>query len=749
MAKAKRTPKIVTRSLDAAGFYSDFEKPGMLYAALIRSPAATGIVKDIKIPDLPEGYYLYTAADIPGSKTMTLNNTVTKVLGFDNVAYTGEPLGVVIGPDETELFELVDRAAIYFDVQNLESALKNVIKNQKKPAVAIPDSASTDFSSFVSELNDLPSLDAVIDNTHIEENPVKIIATRDVNFGIYEKDDYSEERKKIFESEKYVINETWSQELVNPKWHETNGAFCYTEGEKLHVYTPTKWTYFLQKILAETLKIDQELIYIHKTKTSGIYSDGLWRTTQLAVQAALGAYLLKKPVKLILSQKEQETFMAPGVHTNFSYKTAVSASGKIKAMEIEIELDVGSQNPFAQEIADRLTIASCNYYKPENLKISTIVKTSKNPPTTINIKGVDSQAFFAIENQIQKISSETGIFPDEIRYINSELPKGMNFPFEIDHDRIFEITRNTISMSDFNRKYASFHMEAIDRVEKDSAPFFALPLRGIGISNAYNISGYHGESTFSYFPKIEVTLEPEEKLSIHTIQPSEVNQDIWKTTAASILQIPKSNIRIDSSFIVEEIPKSPEDTFSNIGIINQLVKRCCNDIQKKRFHQPLPITSRKGATPGTKAVWNKETFSGNPFMSNSLISCVVEVELDTYTYNEKLRGIWITIDCGEILDEAAAVRTVKLEVQKELSMLVKGKNVSCDDISITFFASKNKAGQLGELVHNALPAAFASALSVALATQVTKLPCTEANLFRLIKARGESNTTEEKGVETL
>ncbi len=67
MAKSTKAPKIVTRSLDAKGFYSDFSKEGMLYAALIRSPANTGIVKDIKIPDMPEGYSLFTAQDIPGS----------------------------------------------------------------------------------------------------------------------------------------------------------------------------------------------------------------------------------------------------------------------------------------------------------------------------------------------------------------------------------------------------------------------------------------------------------------------------------------------------------------------------------------------------------------------------------------------------------------------------------------------------------------------------------------------------------
>mgnify|MGYP002855567839 CR=1 FL=1 len=730
MAKQKKAPKIVTRSLEAKGFYSDFSKEGILYAALIRSPATTGIVKDIKIPDLADGYYLFSAKDIPGKKTMTFNDTVTKIFGFGSVNYTGEPLGLVVGPDERKIKELCDRAAIYFDIQNLESALSNVMKSHIKP----PAIAMSDFDSLASSLSNLPSLDSVTGTKYIENE--KLVAQRIVTSGLYKKFPYEEATKALFENEKYIVQETWCQKLINPRWQESAGAFCYTEGEKLHVYTPSKWTYFLQDALSQMLGIDTELIYIHKTKNSGLFSDGLWRTSQIALQTAVASYILKKPVKLMISQKEQESFMAPGVETKITYNAAVAENGRIKALDVGIVIDVGSANPFSKEITDRIAIAACNLYKPENLYIKAEAKTSKRPPTSINIKGVDSQGFFAIENQIQKISNVTGIFPDEIREINFS-SSSKDFPFEIDAKNMDEVIQNTIKMSDFNRKFASFHMDSIDRVQQDEEPFFALPLRGIGLSCAYNSSGYNGESTFSYYPKIEVTLLPDEKLVIHTIQPSEVNQDIWKNTASKILEIPKSNIQIDSNFTVQEIPQSPEDTFSTIGIMNQLIKKCCIDIQKKRFHNPLPISSKKGFLAGSKNKWNKECFSGNPFMATSIISCAVEVELDVYTYNEKVRGIWLSVDCGELLDEAAALRTIRLEVQKELCMMVKGKKLSCDNVYVQFLPSKNTAGQVGELVHNAFPAAFTAALSSALATQVTKLPCTEKQLFSLIKQRGE------------
>lgn len=760
MAVKKTNTKTNLRSLEAKGFYSDVEKDGCLYAALVRSPAPAGKIKSITAPDLPEGYFLYTSRDIPGTKTITANKTVTKVFGYGNVSYSGEPVGILFGPDEETVYKLLDTVNINFDVENLESALHNVINNQTDEA--------SNFKEFVDQINEMPSLDTVIDKSHVEENPNVIVATREIKYGLYESLTLAQADTKLFENADYTSTDTWKEKLLTPKWQETEGAFAYTEGEKIHVFAPSRWASFTQKSVAAALNIDEASVFIHKTKSAGIYPSGLARTTQLAVQIAAAAWLSKKPVKLILSQTEQESFMVPGVVTEITYRSALNKDGRLKALKISIDIDIGCSNPFAQEITDRIAIAAASYYKPENLYISAKAHTSKNPPTSISMQIIESQAFFAIENEIQKVSNLSMIFPDELRLLNAEppvpapeekpkktkkttdkktkaAPVSTEFPFDIPTGDVRSVIQTALSESDFNRKYASFHMDAIDRAEKDSKPFFALPLRGIGVATAYIPSGYSGQTSFSNDAKIEVTLSADEKLVIHTIKPSDVIQDIWKNSAAEILQIPKQNIQINSEFPYNELPEAPEDSYSSISIVNELVKKCCNDIQKKRFHQPLPITAKRGGTAATaKPKWNKEKFCGTPFYTTSFITTVVEVELDTYTYNEKIKGIWVTVDCGELFDEAAARRTIRLEIQQELTMLVKGKTVPCDAININFIQSNNRSGQVGGLIHNSLPAAFSSALSLALTTQLTEIPCTEDLLFQLIRDRTKEKTETRK-----
>lgn len=739
----KKTKEINTkRSLLAKGYYSDCRKANMLHAAIVRSPTVTGRVTGISIPNLPEGYFLYTAKDIPGKKQIKENNVLMNIFSNSSISYTGEPLGIVVGPEEYKVKELRDSANISFDISDLESALDKVIHKSKTPIV------STDITDLVSTFNELPSLDNVIDSKRFEKITEQEIALRKITTGKFKKQDYSEILQSFSnkeDSEEVIeIKGTFQQKVSNPKWLETDGAFAYYENGELHVYTPTKWTYSVQKTLSECLDIPTERIYVHKTISSGLNANGLWRTTQLAIQTAVAAILSKHPVKLMLSQTEQQKFMSPNIETEFSFNTIVSKSGLIKASKININVDVGINNPFAQEIADRLSIGICNYYKLNNLSITTKVVTSQNPPTSIFIRRIDSEAFFAIENHFHQIATKLNILPEELRKINKS-QKTTDFPFELELPDTEAVIQNTIKVSDFNRKYSAFKMDAMNRLKKGSNPFFAIPLRGMGIATAYNSSNYLGTSVFTYNPKIEVTLFNDENVEIHALQASPVIQNIWKETASDILQLPKENIKIVSEFEIEDFPTSPENYYSSVGILNDLIKKCCTDIQKKRFHQPLPITSKKSVS-AAKENWNNETFSGNPFTATSFASTAVEVQLDSFTYTATIKGIWITIDCGEIFDEVAAKRAIMLHIQQELTTLVKGATINCNKFSINFIQSKNKTGQIGELVHNTLPAAFAAALSMALQTQLSVLPCTEEQIYNLIQAR-EIEKEKELGSE--
>lgn len=113
------------------------------------------------------------------------------------------------------------------------------------------------------------------------------------------------------------------------------------------------------------------------------------------------------------------------------------------------------------------------------------------------------------------------------------------------------------------------------------------------------------------------------------------------------------------------------------------------------------------------------------------------------TYQEKIKGIWVAIDCGKIYSIKSAESTIKLAIQQEMERLVQDTIVSCDQIKISFLSSNETPCQIGKLIHNLIPAAFSSALSMALQKAVTHIPCTEQELYELTKAPEKTDEKEE------
>lgn len=742
MAKRKTssTQKLM-RSLEAKDFYSDFSAEGMLHAALVRSPASSGVVKEVRILDMDEGYYLFTAKDIPHNKSFTINGSEIPVFTHGKVMYRGEPLGIICGPDKEKVLRYCNEAEVIFDIGSLESAFQSIEKNYKRPVTKI----SGDLDSLVNELNNMPDLDEVNSSKHPDKNSEDdfgLLAHREIKTGLFTKSSTDADEPSPLsdiwnDTETYsIFEDSWTQSFTDPLWAETTGAFCYSEKDILHVYTTTKWSYLLLNVISECLDIPSEKIYIHKTKTSGPNSNGIWRNAKVAAQTALASRLTGKPVRLIFSHEEQSLYMSPGVGTKINYKTAVeTATSRIKAMEVSIDVDVGARNPFADEIIDRLSIACTNIYTCENLHITAKAVSSPNPPTSIYAKTVDSQSFFAAENHISKISTALHQLPDTMRLINFKTPCD-NFPFKTSFPNAGLCIESVMKNSDFNRRFITYGLNAESRMSTLQNPFFALPLRGMGLACAYYGSGYFGKNIFSGEQKMEVTLL-EDQVVIHTPKPSEAVENMWKKIVDRYLQIDASKVVINSEYLYNEIPNIPEETSSSISVMTNLLEKCCAQIAKKRFHEPLPINVKKSVSPSLKKAWNLGTFSGTPFNSTSFAACALELEVDSYTYAEKIKNIYFCIDCGEVFDKKAAERNVKHAIQIELSNMVENETVVCDNISISFIQSKSEPAQIGELVHNTLPAAFSSALSLALNTHLTELPCTQNLIYSLIQERNK------------
>lgn len=749
----------------------------MLYGAIVRSPAKSGIITSISHGDLPEGYSLFTARDIPGNNLVDTPFGKVPVFSEGNISYKGEPLGILVGPNENKVYELLSEIEIVFDSNTIEAYLKSFESEYKRPVLPMPDAvehkksnADIDAISRAMNLEAVPfSPDSIVKeheqanknqifadaNAAVENEMFSVVlASRSIEKGPCFAADpvtgITPGLNSVFNQASYVVEGSWTDSMHTPLYGEPNGAICMFSGEYLTVYTPTQWISDLRRVLTQSLHIDPSKIIIKKTNSSNHSTNSIWYNSIIACQVATAALHTGCSVKLVYSREEQDSFMEKMHPITIAHKTAVDDKGHITAMQINIDVDAGSSNPFIQEILDRLVIASYGCYNPLNLSVSATAYRSSKPSSSIELQLIDTPAFFAVENQLYDICLLSGLTPAEIRKANIVQCNGdsNNTPFSFTLEKPGEVIDALVSQCDFNRKYASYHLDAVlrqTRNEKNDleSPFEA-PLRGIGFSCGFEGSGYFGSGVYKNDQTMEVTLEADNTLTIHCPPVSASIKDIWVQTAASILNIATSAVHINSEFAAHEEPPLPESVYSNISVMMTLLKKCCESLTRRNPSTPLPMTVKKTTTSTQRRVWDDEAFKGAPFHSTAFAAGAVELELDPCTFREHIRGIWVVVNGGKILSAKAAESTIKLCIQKVFASLIEDETISCNNIHVSFLQSTSDPMQIGELVYQVLPSAFTQALSQALGCTVNILPLCTDSLYNHLCDKNEHDNAMER-----
>lgn len=564
-----------------------------------------------------------------------------------------------------------------------------------------------------------------------DEN-LEIAAEREVLSGDAESEFKNPENK--------IIEGIWKNSVTQHEIKETAGCFCCLKGENLHIFTAGRYITHIKDSVSRATGLEKSNIILNCTKKNNQNSNKIWMSSIFAAMASVAALKTGKPVLLALEREDEINFVERATFVKVKNRAAVSKDGTIKAMDIEIEADTGYKNPLASEMLDRFTIAAAGIYSTENLRIRTKIFSSANPPSAVRLNRIDSQVFFALESQIQKICEETGFTPLEIRLKNlrnsSAKSKISKNPFALELGRAEDSMKAVCARSDFNRKYAVYKLAEKGRYETDENSPYSPPLRGIGMAAAFDGNGYLGTNFKNENFSLQVTMTEERKIIVNTAPPSQNIKEIWQKIIIDSLGADKRSIQFNLDLSLADasekgIASIQNDLMiGNISIKTHLLKKCIEAIKRKK-EAVLPITVKKSIAPSKRNQWKEETFSGTPFFSTSFGTCVVEVEYDSCAFSEQVTGVFAVIDCGRIANPQAAETAAKQAIKKCLSTLVFGDSLKCPKIVVQFAQSDDEPKNLDSLIYSILPPAFCSATSQALAITVNELPLKTDSLFKI------------------
>ena len=104
--------------------------------------------------------------------------------------------------------------------------------------------------------------------------------------------------------------------------------------------------------------------------------------------------------------------------------------------------------------------------------------------------------------------------------------------------------------------------------------------------------------------------------------------------------------------------------------------------------------------PAKKSIWNDTNFSGQPYQAASCVAAVVEVEVDTVSYEVMLRDVNIAMECGELLDEKSALSSVKTEAARIIRNFVSPNSLNVVYPKVEFVSSGEPPKEIGSIIEN-------------------------------------------------
>lgn len=373
-----------------AVYTADIVLPNMIHGVFVRSPYSHARIKRIDISKalkVPGVVTIITQerlsrdfALVVGEEAHTAQQ-VRRFFAEDKVRYHGEKVALV----GAETLEAAKEAAALVEVEY-----------EPLPAVTDPRQAVKESASLVWEEREAvqgPSgelLYNVIHETHHQ--------TGDVEQGFAESD-------YVFEDEFYVhrVHQTY----IEP---QTTIAMV-DEKNKITVWTSTQWTFGIRSNIARSLGIPMSRINVVNMTIGGGFGGKFGGMTD--VYAVLLTLFTRRPAKIVYTRQDDllDANPAPGLYVRI--KTGVKHDGTFVARSAYALWNVGVSGDTGWA-----TGAFVRLYNIPNVKWDAYEVATNTPPAGAYRAPGFPQIIFAGETQINRIASELGIDPVELRLKN-------------------------------------------------------------------------------------------------------------------------------------------------------------------------------------------------------------------------------------------------------------------------------------------------------------------------------------------
>lgn len=382
----------------------------------------------------PGVVFIATHKDIPGYKFFSQAEYPQQILAIEKVRFIGDPIAVVYAETAQQAYDAMKYVRVEYEVL---------------PVIATAEQGYAEDSCRVHE--EYPN---AYYNRHIRKGNVE----------------------RGFAKSDIIIEDDIKTQTLEHGILEPDVALAeMDERSRIVVYGPGQNPSHMRHDVAAALAVEVDKVRLVTRPSGGSF--GKRENLVCHIFAALGAYHIKRPVRVILSRSEVSRYTTKRHAINFHYKVGATKDGKLMAMQAHTVTDTGAYSALGDFLASCTAAMGTGPYEVPNVDFdSTAVFTNK--PIAECFRGYGStQVTVAVETIIDRIAEKCGMSPFAIRRLN-----GLDIGKQTPSGQIIEYS-------------CGLHM-ALNAVEealtRDGIPQPSVPGKkiGVGVSAGFKNMGF-------------------------------------------------------------------------------------------------------------------------------------------------------------------------------------------------------------------------------------------------------------------
>jgi CO/xanthine dehydrogenase Mo-binding subunit len=527
-------------------YVDDIKMSNMLYAKVFRSPVAYAKIKNIDIEEANKVSGIkgiFTHKDVPGKNVIHVIFDDQIFLASDIVKYPGQPIAVVAGESEEACQEALKK--IKLDYEEMEPLL--------------------DYENSKGHKTELFGEDNVFCRYTINRGSMDIINDPDL----------------------ISISDTYYVQHQEHAYLEPQSAIVYWEDDTLTIRGSMQAPFYVQQAVSEVLNMKRSRIRVIQQMTGGAFGGKEDVPNIVCSQAAICAYHLRQPVKLIYNREEDMQTMSKRHPARTKITLWTDKKGKFIAVRGDYLENAGAFATLTPAVLYRGTIHLTGPYDIDNVDvIGEAVATNTVPNGAYRGFG-SPQTIFAMESIIDQMAEKLGMEPSEIREKNLLKPGGKTCTGQVVDDSmgLSEVFKRCIEESDYYNKKDEF-----EKFNRESE----VIKKGIGMSTLYYGVGLGaaGKHMSRAAGTAKIDGDGSVTVSVGITEMGQGMRTISAQIAAEFLGISEDNIvvsQVDTSRILDTGPTvaSRGTITAGWGILRALdkIKKTLHRYLEKRFDE--------------------------------------------------------------------------------------------------------------------------------------------------------------------